>query len=201
MIYQEDIMRVATTVAGFSMTEADDLRKACSKKIREMIRAQRAKFVDGAERQGYGRELGDALFDKIEPFADYAFPKSHAYGYALIGYQNAWLKANYPVEYMAALLDLVPRRQGQSRGLPERSAPDGHHGGRARRERVLRRLRPVALERVDDPLWSGRGAQRRRGARRQDRRSSAKRVAPLAASTTSCAESTRSCSTVARWSP
>jgi DNA polymerase-3 subunit alpha len=104
MIYQEDIMRVATTVAGFSMTEADDLRKACSKKIREMIRAQRAKFVDGAERQGYGRALGDAIFDKIEPFADYAFPKGHAYGYALIGYQNAWLKANYPVEYMAALL-------------------------------------------------------------------------------------------------
>jgi DNA polymerase-3 subunit alpha len=104
MIYQEDIMRVATTVAGFSMTEADDLRKACSKKIREMIRAQRAKFVDGAERQGYGRALGDAIFDKIEPFADYAFPKSHAYGYALVGYQNAWLKANYPVEYMAALL-------------------------------------------------------------------------------------------------
>jgi len=104
MIYQEDIMRVATKIAGFSMTEADDLRKACSKKIREMIQAQRAKFVDGAEREGYGRELGEAIFNKIEPFADYAFPKSHAYGYALIGYQNAWLKANYPVEYMAALL-------------------------------------------------------------------------------------------------
>ncbi|HEY1761389.1 MAG TPA: DNA polymerase III subunit alpha [Acidimicrobiales bacterium] len=104
MIYQEDIMRVATTVAGFSMTEADDLRKACSKKIRDMIQAQRIKFVDGTERQGYGRALGEAIFDKIEPFADYAFNKSHAYGYALVGYQNAWLKANYPVEYMAALL-------------------------------------------------------------------------------------------------
>jgi DNA polymerase-3 subunit alpha len=104
MIYQEDIMRVATTIAGFTLPEADDLRKACSKKIREMIRAQRAKFVDGTEREGYGRELGEAIFDKIEPFADYAFPKSHAYGYALIGYQNAWLKANYPVEYMSALL-------------------------------------------------------------------------------------------------
>ncbi len=104
MIYQEDIMRVATRIAGFSMTEADDLRKACSKKIREMIQAQKAKFVDGAERMGYGRDLGDAIFAKIEPFADYAFNKSHAYGYALIGYQNAWLKANYPVEYMAALL-------------------------------------------------------------------------------------------------
>ena len=104
MIYQEDIMRVATKVAGFSMTEADDLRKACSKKIREMIQAQRAKFIDGAEREGYGRPLGETIFNKIEPFADYAFNKSHAYGYALIGYQNAWLKANYPVEYMAALL-------------------------------------------------------------------------------------------------
>ncbi len=104
MIYQEDIMRVATKIAGFSMAEADDLRKACSKKIREMIQAQRTKFVDGAERQGYGRNLGEAIFNKIEPFADYAFNKSHAYGYALIAYQNAWLKANYPVEYMAALL-------------------------------------------------------------------------------------------------
>ena len=104
MIYQEDIMRVATKIAGFSMTEADDLRKACSKKIREMIQAQRAKFVDGAEREGYGRELGEAIFNKIEPFADYAFNKSHAYGYALVAYQNAWLKANFPVEYMSALL-------------------------------------------------------------------------------------------------
>ncbi len=104
MIYQEDIMRVATKIAGFSMTEADDLRKACSKKIREMIQAQRAKFVDGAEREGYGSELGETIFNKIEPFADYAFNKSHAYGYSLIGYQNAWLKVNYPVEYMSALL-------------------------------------------------------------------------------------------------
>ncbi len=104
MIYQEDIMRVATTVAGFSLSEADDLRKACSKKIRDMIQAQRIKFVEGTERQGYGRALGEAIFDKIEPFADYAFNKSHAFGYALVGYQNAWLKANYPVEYMAALL-------------------------------------------------------------------------------------------------
>jgi DNA polymerase-3 subunit alpha len=104
MIYQEDIMRVATKIAGFSMTQADDLRKACSKKIREMIQAQRAMFVEGSEREGYGRELGEVIFNKIEPFADYAFNKSHAYGYALLGYQDAWLKVNYPVEYMAALL-------------------------------------------------------------------------------------------------
>ena len=104
MIYQEDIMRVATKIAGFSMTEADDLRKACSKKIRDMIQAQRAKFIEGAIRQGYEQELAEGIFNKIEPFADYAFNKSHAYGYALIAYQNSWLKANHPVEYMAALL-------------------------------------------------------------------------------------------------
>ena len=104
MIYQEDIMRVATKIAGFTMTEADDLRKACSKKIRDMIQAQRAKFIEGAEKQGYERSLAEGIFDKIEPFADYAFNKSHAYGYAFIAYQNSWLKANYPVEYMAALL-------------------------------------------------------------------------------------------------
>ncbi|MEI8126654.1 MAG: DNA polymerase III subunit alpha [Actinomycetota bacterium] len=104
MIYQEDIMNVAQRIAGYSMTEADNLRKACGKKIREMIVAERSKFVDGAESTGYGRELGEALFDKIEPFADYAFNKSHAYGYALVAYQNAWLKTHYPVEYLAALL-------------------------------------------------------------------------------------------------
>ncbi len=104
MIYQEDIMRVSQRIAGYSMTEADNLRKACSKKIREMIRAERSKFIDGVVATGYPRELGELLFDKIEPFADYAFPKSHAYGYALVAYQNAWLKAHYPVEYLSALL-------------------------------------------------------------------------------------------------
>ena len=104
MIYQEDIMRVATAIAGFSMTEADDLRKACSKKIRDLIQDQRVKFIDGAVAKGYERSLAETIFNKIEPFADYAFNKSHAYGYALIAYQNSWLKANYPVEYMSALL-------------------------------------------------------------------------------------------------
>lgn len=104
MIYQEDIMKVATRIAGYSMTEADNLRKACGKKIREMIAAERERFVRGAENNGYGGELGTLLFDKIEPFADYAFNKSHAYGYALLAYQNGWLKVHYPLEYMSAVL-------------------------------------------------------------------------------------------------
>jgi DNA polymerase III subunit alpha len=114
MIYQESVMRVAQKVAGYSLAEADNLRKACGKKIREMIRAERDKFVAGCETTGYGRDLGDRLFDIIEPFADYAFNKSHAYGYGLIAYQTAWLKAHYPVEYLAALLTSVKDSQDKA---------------------------------------------------------------------------------------
>ncbi|MHB8294179.1 MAG: DNA polymerase III subunit alpha [Acidimicrobiales bacterium] len=107
MIYQESVMRVAQRVAGYTLSEADNLRKACGKKIRSMIAAEREKFVAGCETTGYGAELGQRLFDIIEPFADYAFNKSHAYGYGYVAYQTAWLKAHYPVEYLAALLTSV----------------------------------------------------------------------------------------------
>ncbi|MDQ3468320.1 MAG: DNA polymerase III subunit alpha, partial [Actinomycetota bacterium] len=107
MVYQESMMRVAQKVAGYSLAEADNLRKACGKKIRELIAVEREKFVDGVERTGYPRALGTKLFDIIEPFADYAFGKSHAYGYALVAYQTAYLKAHYPVEYFACLLTSV----------------------------------------------------------------------------------------------
>jgi len=107
MIYQEKLMRVAQKFAGYSLEAADDLRKACAKKNRDLIRKERERFVAGCEANGYGREIGTTLFDIIEPFADYAFPKSHAYGYGLVAYQTAWLKANHSVEYMAALLTSV----------------------------------------------------------------------------------------------
>ena len=107
MIYQESVMRVAQKFAGYSLEEADNLRKACGKKIRALIAAEREKFVAGCVDQGYGEELGTQLFDIIEPFADYAFNKSHSYGYGLVAYQTAWLKAHHPVEYMAALLTSV----------------------------------------------------------------------------------------------
>ena len=107
MIYQELLMRVAQRFGGYSLQEADNLRKACSKKIRALMAAEREKFVAGCERTGYGSELGQKLFDVIEPFADYAFPKAHAYSYGMVAYQTAWLKANHPVEYLAALLTSV----------------------------------------------------------------------------------------------
>jgi len=107
MIYQESVMRVAQRFAGYSLAEADNLRKACGKKIRSLIAAEREKFVAGCEAEGYGRELGTKLFDIIEPFADYAFNKSHSYGYGLVAYQTAYLKAHWPVEYLSALLTSV----------------------------------------------------------------------------------------------
>jgi DNA polymerase-3 subunit alpha len=107
VIYQEALMRVAQRFAGYSLADADLLRKICGKKQRDQIQKERARFVDGCERSGYGRELGRQLFDIIEPFADYAFNKSHSYGYGLVAYQTAYLKAHHPVEYLACLLTSV----------------------------------------------------------------------------------------------
>jgi DNA polymerase-3 subunit alpha len=107
MIYQESLMRVSQKFAGFSMAEADNLRKACGKKIPEKMEEARESFVLGCETTGYGTELGEQLFDTIVKFSDYAFAKSHAYGYGLISYQTAYLKAHYPVEYLACLLTSV----------------------------------------------------------------------------------------------
>ena len=104
MIYQESVMRVAQRIAGYTLAEADDLRKACGKKDRKLIAEQRVKFVDGTVASGYDEQLGTRLFDIIEPFADYAFNKSHAFGYGLISYQTAFLKSNYRVQFMAAVL-------------------------------------------------------------------------------------------------
>jgi DNA polymerase-3 subunit alpha len=106
-IYQEGVMRIAQKFAGYSLAEADNLRKAAGKKRREIMAAEREKFIEACDRTGYGAGLGKAWFDIIEPFADYAFPKAHAYGYGFVAYQTAYLKANYPAEYLAALLTSV----------------------------------------------------------------------------------------------
>ena len=107
MIYQESMLRVAQRFAGYTLVEAETLRKAAGKKVRSIMAQEREKFVAGCERTGYGAAVGTALFDIIEPFADYAFNKSHAFGYGLVAYWTAWLKANHPVEYMACLLTSV----------------------------------------------------------------------------------------------
>ena len=100
-------MRVAQKFAGYTLAEADNLRKAAGKKKRDVMAAERNKFVESCARTGYGADLGNEWFDIIEPFADYAFPKAHAFGYGYVAYQTAYLKANYPAEYLAALLTSV----------------------------------------------------------------------------------------------
>ncbi|MEY2417648.1 MAG: polymerase subunit alpha [Actinomycetota bacterium] len=107
MIYQESMMRVAQRFAGYSLAEADNLRKAAGKKVRSIMAEEREKFETSCEKTGYGKKLGKQLFDIIEPFADYAFNKSHTYAYGLVSWQTAWLKAHHPVEYFAALLTSV----------------------------------------------------------------------------------------------
>src|SRR5437762_5097675 len=107
MIYQETVMKVAQKFAAYSLADADNLRKAAAKKSREKMKQERDAFVAAVDRAGYGASLGSKWFDIIEPFADYAFPKAHAYGYGLIAYQTAWLKTHHPVEYFASLLTSV----------------------------------------------------------------------------------------------
>jgi DNA polymerase-3 subunit alpha len=102
--YQEQVMQIASTVAGFSMGEADILRRAMGKKDAQMMSEQRDKFVKGALAKGVKKEKAEKLFDVLAPFAGYAFNKSHAACYAVVAYQTAYFKANYPVEFMAALL-------------------------------------------------------------------------------------------------
>jgi DNA polymerase-3 subunit alpha len=107
LVYQEQVLQIAQKVAGFSLGAADMLRRAIGKKKRSEMEAQKAKFLSGVVESGYEESFGKQLWDLIEGFADYAFNKSHSAGYGLVSYQTAWLKANYPVEYMAALLTSV----------------------------------------------------------------------------------------------
>src|SRR5205085_8115321 len=100
-------IEIANKIAGFDLPRADDFRRAVGKKKPEVVAAQKDDFLAGCVAKGCERQLADQLFALIEPFANYGFNASHAFGYALVAYQTAWLKANYPVEYMAALLTSV----------------------------------------------------------------------------------------------
>ncbi len=107
IVYQEQVMRIASTMAGFSMGEADILRKAMSKKEPDKLAKQKEKFVGGSVANGVDAAIAGKIFDLIVHFAGYGFNKSHSTAYAFISYQTAWLKANYSVEFMAALLTSI----------------------------------------------------------------------------------------------
>ncbi len=126
IIYQEQVMQIAQLLSGYSLGEADLLRRAMGKKIKSEMDAQRERFVKGAVEGGLTSEEANAIFDLLAKFADYGFNKSHAAAYAVVSYQTAYLKANYPVEFIAAsmILDMSNtdklsefRREAQRLGI------------------------------------------------------------------------------------
>ncbi|KEK22025.1 DNA polymerase III subunit alpha [Bacillus gaemokensis] len=104
IVYQEQIMQIASRLAGFSLGEADLLRRAVSKKNRDILDQERKHFVQGCLKNGYDETSAEQIYDLIVRFANYGFNRSHAVAYSMIGYQLAYLKANYPLEFMTALL-------------------------------------------------------------------------------------------------
>jgi len=104
IVYQEQVMRIATDLAGFTLAGADLLRKAMGKKDKETMKAQKQKFLQGAKKKGISQPKADKLFEQIKEFAEYGFNKSHSAAYALLAYQTAYLKSHYPEHYLAALL-------------------------------------------------------------------------------------------------
>lgn len=107
MLYQEQVMQTANVVAGFSLGQADELRRAMGKKKPEVLAQKRSVFLEGAAKNGVDEAKAGEIFDLMEYFSGYGFNKSHSAAYAVVTYQTAWLKCNYPVEYMAALLTSV----------------------------------------------------------------------------------------------
>ena len=104
IVYQEQVMRIVSDLAGFTMSQADSLRRAMGKKIPEEMEQAKSKFLEGAIKKGIDRRTSEKIFNFIEYFAGYGFNKSHSTAYALISYRTAYLKANYPVEFMTALM-------------------------------------------------------------------------------------------------
>ncbi|MGD2295705.1 MAG: DNA polymerase III subunit alpha, partial [Candidatus Aminicenantes bacterium] len=104
IVYQEQVMQIATELAGFSMAEADILRKAMGKKVTGMMKAQKQRFVQGAKKKGLSQAKANKIFDQINYFAGYGFNKSHSAAYAYLAYRTAYLKAHYPENFLAALL-------------------------------------------------------------------------------------------------
>ena len=106
IVYQEQVMQAAQILAGYSLGEADLLRRAMGKKIRSEMQKQRTRFVSGCVERDIDRGQAEMIFELLERFADYGLNKSHAAAYALVAYQTAYMKANYPVEFMAASMTL-----------------------------------------------------------------------------------------------
>ena len=120
ILFQEQVMQLAQVMAGFSLGQADVLRAAMGKKKPEIMAEQRSRFVEGARARGISESVAEEVFDRMDKFAGYGFNRSHSTAYALISYQTAWLKANYPAEFMAAMLSSeIHNRDAIHRLMPE----------------------------------------------------------------------------------
>jgi DNA polymerase-3 subunit alpha len=127
IVYQEQVMEIARRMAGYSLGGADLLRRAMGKKIKEAMDAERPKFLEGAAGNGVAKAKAQEVWDLLEKFANYGFNKSHAAAYAVVSYQTAWLKANHPVEFMAAVMNCdihltdklaIYKREADRLGIP-----------------------------------------------------------------------------------
>ena len=104
IVYQEQVMKIASEIAGFSLAKADIMRRAMGKKDKELMARQKSEFISGAVTKGFSKHVAGEIFDMIEKFASYGFNKSHSVAYSVLAYQTAYLKAHYPAEYMAAAI-------------------------------------------------------------------------------------------------
>ena len=111
ILYQEQVMQIASALAGFTLGQSDMLRRAMGKKKPEIIAKERGHFVEGCVKNGVNKKTAGEIFDLMEKFAGYGFNKSHSAAYGIVAYQTAWLKANYPAEFMAAMLTAVMDKQ------------------------------------------------------------------------------------------
>ena len=136
------MQKAAQIIAGYSLGEADILRRVMGKKKPDELAKNFVLFQAGAKKNGFSDEAIKALWDVLVPFAGYAFNKAHSAAYGLVSYWTAYLKANYPAEYMAGAAHLGQGRQGQVGGLPQRVPAHGHQGAAAQRQRVRVRTSP-----------------------------------------------------------
>ena len=164
--YQEQVMRMAQVLAGFTLAEADVLRKAVGKKDDELLRKEVGKFVERALANGVEQHTADDIADQVVTFGRYGFNRSHSVAYALLSYQTAWLKCHYPAEFMAALLSSVVDKTddvvhyiAECRELLRGPclAAERHAGPAAGRQRV--RLEVHAGQRGGDPFRARRTAR------------------------------------------
>src|SRR5213082_494310 len=107
IVYQDQVLQVVCKLAGYSLGQADVLRRAMGKKEKDVMAREGPKFIESAVANGYPRATAERVWELLQPFAGYAFNKAHAYCYALVAYQTAYLKANYPVEWFAAVLSTI----------------------------------------------------------------------------------------------